>query len=44
MISVPTSDSGMATTGISEERTLPRNMNTTTVTMRSASTRLKTTS
>ena len=41
---VPTSDSGMATVGMSEERTEPRNRNTTTVTMANASIRLSTTS
>ena len=43
-MSVPTSDSGMATVGMSDERTEPRNRNTTTVTMASASTRLRITS
>ena len=41
---VPTSDSGMATVGISDERSEPRNRNTTTVTITSASTRVRITS
>ena len=44
IVNVPTSDSGMATVGISDDLTDPRNMNTTSVTMTSASTRLSTTS
>ena len=44
MMKVPISDSGMATVGISEERTEPRNRNTTRVTMAKASTRLQMTS
>ncbi len=36
-MSVPTSDSGMATVGMSDERIEPRNRNTTTVTIASAS-------
>ena len=43
-MNVPTSDSGMATVGMSDERIEPRNRNTTTVTITSASTRLRITS
>ena len=43
-MSVPTSDSGMAIVGMSDERTEPRNKNTTTVTINSASARLRITS
>jgi hypothetical protein len=41
---VPTSDSGIATTGMNTERGEPRNRNTTSTTITSASTRLVTTS
>ena len=44
MVKVPTSDSGIAMVGISAERTEPRNANTTTVTIASASRRLRITS
>ena len=44
IVKVPTSDSGMATVGISTERSEPRNTNTTRVTMTSASTSVRTTS
>ncbi len=43
-MNVPISDSGMATVGITDERSEPRNRNTTTVTISSASTRLRMTS
>ena len=44
MISVPTSDSGIATVGMIEARIEPKKMNTTKVTITSASTRLRITS
>ena len=44
IVKVPISDSGMAMTGISTERGEPRNRNTTTVTISSASIRVLTTS
>ncbi len=44
MMNVPTSDNGMATVGMTDERIEPRKRNTTTVTMSSASTRLRMTS
>ena len=43
-VKVPTSDSGIATVGISTERTDPRKANTTSVTMKSAWTRVQMTS
>jgi hypothetical protein len=44
MVKVPMSDSGMATVGISTERSEPRKMNTTAVTMSSASKSVRITS
>ena len=44
MVKVPISDSGIAMTGISTERGEPRKANTTSVTISSASTRVRTTS
>ena len=44
MTKVPTSDSGIATTGIRTERGEPKKTNTTSVTISSASTRVCTTS
>ena len=43
-MNVPTSESGMATVGMTAERTEPRNKNTTTVTIARASARLRMTS
>ncbi|MNC57893.1 hypothetical protein D3C75_1075830 [compost metagenome] len=42
--STPIIDSGMVITGISTERKAPRNRNTTTMTINTASTRVLTTS
>ena len=44
IVNVPTSESGIATVGISTERTDPRKAKTTSVTMMSASASVQTTS
>ena len=44
MVKVPTSDKGMATVGITTERTEPRNAKTTRITITSASSSVRMTS